>query len=111
MIRKFVVIFVAFFSVASFACPDALPTDNLGFCASFKTAASCYCSESLPGCGRLSMSQIYSLLITRYRSVEAACNSQQHTDAQTCIDDWNCYRLGGIDSQGRACSSTQLACQ
>ncbi|OGV39845.1 MAG: hypothetical protein A3F46_07935 [Legionellales bacterium RIFCSPHIGHO2_12_FULL_42_9] len=111
MIRKLLVIAIAFFSVSSFACINALPTDDVNFCATFKTAAGCYCSESLPGCSRFSMDRIYSLLITRYRTLEAACNSQTNTDPQTCIDGWNCYRLGGIDSQGRVCSSTQLACQ
>ncbi len=111
MMKTLFFIAVAFFSFSSFACSNASPTDDVSFCATFKTAAACYCSESLPGCSRLSMDRIYSLLITRYRTLEAACNSQHHTDAQTCIDDWNCYRLGGIDSQGRACSSTQLPCQ
>jgi len=111
MIKKLFVIAIAFFSLSSFACPDATSTDDVNFCSSFKTAAACYCSESLPGCSRLSMDQIYSLLITRYRTVEAACNSQHNTDAQTCIDDWNCYRLGGMDSRGRFCNSTQLSCR
>ena len=111
MFKKGLFLVVAFLSISAFACPDATSTDDVNFCASFKTATICYCSEALPGCGRLSMNQIYSLLLTRYRTLEAACRSQSHTDAQTCIDDWNCYRLGGMDSHGRACNSTQLACQ
>jgi hypothetical protein len=123
MIRNFFVVLLACLSLSAFAlsdeaidfttfaaCPDATATNDVNFCASFKAAAVCRCSASLPGCGYFSMSKIYTLMLAKYRSLENACNSQHDTDPQTCIDDWNCYLLGGLDSHGNACSSTQLPC-
>jgi len=93
-------------------CPDALPTNNPGFCASFIKAAQCQCSVrgGLPPAMCQDMGKIYSRMIAVYKSVPAACAAQKDAPTQTCIDDWVCYLNGGKDSLGRACSSTGRAC-
>lgn len=110
MFKRFLFVLVAFFSVSSFACTPAQPTSDVNFCETFKTAAGCYCSQSLPGCSRLSMQKIYSLMTTRYGSLEGACKNQSNTSVQDCIDGWNCYLHGGKKANGEACSSTELPC-
>lgn len=110
---------LSFLSFSSFAAPEvysnckqALPTDNPGFCASFKSAAACYCKESGgPGFVCQNMDLVYKLMMERYHhKLQEVCEAQHDTSTQTCIDDWNCYRNGGKDSQGRLCSSTGKVC-
>lgn len=111
MIKKILLAFMCFCSVSSFACPKALPTNDAGFCNSFKTAASCHCLSQAPFPQMCKdMSTIYKSMISMYSTLERACAKQKLTTTQECIDNWNCYLRGGIDSQGRACSSTKRAC-
>ncbi|MDP3559196.1 MAG: hypothetical protein Q8R79_02425 [Legionellaceae bacterium] len=103
---------LCFWSVMVVACPKALPTEDVNFCASFKSVATCHCTASgLPLSLCQDMGILYQRMIIIFKSLEKACEYQKYTSAQDCIDNWNCYRRGGFDSQGHACSTTQLACQ
>ena len=100
-----------FFSASGFACTNAVPTNDINFCSSFKVAATCYCSSSgMPASMCQDMNQLYSRMMSMFGSLQRACGFQRYTTVQDCVDNWNCYLQGGIDSQGRACSSTQRAC-
>lgn len=55
--------------------------------------------------------QVYNIMMARYGSIDMACKFQRETSVQTCIDDWNCYRNGGQDSEGGFCSGTGQACR
>lgn len=110
-------LFLSFLSFSSFAaplysnCPQALPTNNSGFCASFKSVAACHCKESgLPDGTCQNMQTVYQLMIARFGSIKKACEYQHDTSTQVCVDDWKCYRNGGKDSQGNLCSSTGKVC-
>ena len=93
-------------------CPQALPATDPNFCSSFKSSAECHCvSHGLPEGICSNMNSLYDMLIIRFGTLNRVCEYQQDTTTQTCMDDWNCYRLGGTDSQGNACSSTGKACQ
>lgn len=94
------------------SCPKAMDTNNPGFCASFKTAAICHCTSSgIPAGMCQDMKALYDRMIGLFGSMEKACRYQKDTTPQNCIDSWNCYRKGGKDSQGRACSSTGNPCK
>ncbi len=96
----------------AFACTNALPTNNAGFCSSFKTAATCYCtSSSFPAGMCQDMEALYNRMMGVFGSLEKACAFQKYTDPQDCIDNWNCYRKGGHDSQKRLCSATGKSCK
>ncbi|MBI2785206.1 MAG: hypothetical protein HYX60_02400 [Legionella longbeachae] len=113
MIRGIFVGLMSLFSVSSFSfsCPNALPTNSEGFCASFKSVAICYCtSTGLPSGMCQDMKMLYARMISIYGSLSNACNAQKYTTPQDCMDNWNCYRLGGVDSRGRLCSSNKKAC-
>lgn len=122
MIKKILVCCLFLFSVTAFAlpahgpskifaCPQAAATSDPGFCPSFKTVADCHCLEAGYPEGMCDdMALLYDAMISAYGSLENACAAQTDTDPQTCVDDWTCYRNGGTDSQGRACSSTGNAC-
>ncbi|WED41800.1 hypothetical protein [Legionella cardiaca] len=100
------------FSVFAASCPNALPTNDANFCPSFKTAAICYCTASgLPSGVCQDMNVLYTRLIAYFGSIQKACEYQHYTSTQDCIDNWNCYLYGGVDSRGRLCSSTKRACQ
>jgi hypothetical protein len=113
MIRRIFAVLLCFFSLSAFAaCTNAVPTDNPAFCASFKTTAICYCTASgLPPMMCQDMNMLYARLVSVFGSLQKACEYQRYTSPQDCMDNWNCYRLGGVDSRGRICSSTRLACQ
>ena len=99
--------------VASLAnCPQALATTDPNFCGSFKTAAVCFCSLSLPAGKCQDLGQIYKFMIGLHGSIENACRHQppKGTTPQICIDDWYCYLNGGVNSQGALCSSTGNKC-
>lgn len=121
------VFFAVLFSVVTFSsfsanysdnsasnCGKALPTDNPGFCTSFSTVAKCYCTASgVPKVFCSSMKLIYNQMVAIYGSIDNACRSPlstQNTTAQDCIDNWKCFLHGGVDSQGRVCSSNQQRC-
>ena len=91
-------------------CPSALPTNNPAFCASFLTAATCYCSKSLPSKMCADINLIYQRMIALFGTIEKACKFQTETSVQTCLDDWQCYLKGGTDSQNGLCSGTGRAC-
>lgn len=112
MIQRIFAVLMCFFSLSAFAaCSNAVPTDNPAFCASFKAAATCYCTESgLPPMMCQDMNMLYGRLIAVFGSLQRACEYQKYSSTQDCIDSWSCYRFGGVDSRGRLCSSTQQAC-
>lgn len=92
-------------------CPQAVPTTDPNFCSSFKSVAQCHCIDSgLPASICQDVNTIYNRMISIFHSVQRACEYQRDTSTQTCIDDWNCYRLGGADSKGGLCSSTGSIC-
>lgn len=113
MMKTLLAALVYVFSASCFAiCPNALPTNHPGFCPSFKTAAVCYCTSSgLPGGVCQDMNALYNRMIAVFGSLKRACDYQRYTTPQDCVDNWTCYLRGGVDSQGRACSSTKKACQ
>jgi|SRR5580704_4658984 hypothetical protein len=115
MIKRIFVFCMYLFSLSTFAytnilftapspCTDALPTDNKDFCPSFRSAATCYCASSgLPQGMCLDMTALYNRMISVFGSLQKACEYQRYTTTQDCIDNWTCYRSGGIDSHGRIC--------
>ena len=112
MFKRFLMIAMSTLSLASFACTNALPTDDANFCSSFQTAATCYCmAAGLPASQCQNLNLVYERMLFVYKSLENACAHQNQTTAQNCVDNWNCYRNGGIDSQGRSCSGTTLSCR
>lgn len=113
MIKKIIAAgFIYSLSVVSFACPHALATDNPAFCSSFKTAAVCHCTASgLPFGICQDMHVLYNRMIIIFKTLEKACEYQHHTSTQECVDNWRCYLVGGVDSQGRPCSSNQHPCE
>ncbi|WP_084273736.1 hypothetical protein [Legionella fairfieldensis] len=114
MMRIIIAVFTCFFYVSGYAvCPNALPTNDVNFCASFKDTAGCHCRELLPKGGALCNNPhlIYETMLIRYKSLQNACATQTYTSAQDCMDNWSCYLNGGVDSHGRICSSTRLACR
>lgn len=111
MIKKVMLFCLMTFSIASFACPDALSTDHPEFCPSFKTAATCYCTSSgLPSVFCQNIEFVYQRMIGFFGSLQRACKHQSHTTVQKCVDNWNCYLHGGYDSQGMPCSNTTKPC-
>lgn len=116
--KRTLILLACAFSMSSFAggallkCPQALPTDSPKFCPSFKSVAECHCvSAGLPKMMCQNVESIYTRMISMFGSLQKACEYQKDTTVQTCIDDWNCYRKGGKDSQGRLCSSTGKSCR
>jgi hypothetical protein len=112
--RLILLLFVCILSLPSFAlsgCPQGLPTSDVNFCSSFKTVAICHCTAmGIPRFLCKNMNNLYKTMILRYGSVDNACESQQDTSKQNCLDGWTCYRNGGSNSQGKLCSSTGKAC-
>lgn len=105
------IVFLSIMNVAAFACDRALPTNDVNFCPSFKSVAICYCTSSgLPAGMCQDMNALYNRLLSTFGSLQKACEFQRYTSTQDCMDNWNCYRVGGADSQGRLCRSSGLAC-
>lgn len=112
MIKKIAISSMLAFSLSAYSCPSALPTDNVSFCSSFKSVATCYCTSSgLPSGMCQDMNQLYNRMVVVFGSLKKACDYQHYTTPQDCMNNWNCYRTGGVDSTGKQCSSTQRACQ
>ena len=112
MMKQFLIILMSLASFQMFACTNALPTDDSNFCSSFKSAATCYCiAAGQPSRQCEDLDVLYGRMIYVYKTLEKACNHQTQTSVQNCIDNWNCYRNGGIDSEGRSCSGTTLSCR
>ncbi len=114
IIKKTVGLIACLFSVAAFAasnCPQATVSSHPNFCHSFKVSAECHCSNSgLPKGMCTNMSTLYNRMISTFGTLQRACEFQRNTPAAVCIEDWNCYRLGGKNSNG-LCSSTGRACE
>jgi hypothetical protein len=113
MMRRILAVLMCFFSLSAFsaACTNAVPTNDPGFCPSFKTAAICYCIASgLPAIMCQDMNLLYARMISVFGSLRKACEYQKYTPPEDCVDNWNCYRLGDVDSRGRLCSSNKNAC-
>lgn len=86
---------------ASSACPQAKPVYSPEFCASFKIAAQCHCSERklpLPLC--TDINALYNYL--KSLGIEMACHLQKDTSTKECIDNWKCY-FTGKDSEQKDC--------
>lgn len=117
MIKKIMTSFVCiaavtFFSTAQASCPIATATNSPAFCDSFKTAAQCHCTSSgLPRGMCTNMESLYNRMTSMLGSLRKACEYQHDTTTQNCIDSWNCYRHGGMNSQNELCSGTGSACQ
>lgn len=115
MLKKFAIVLFSLMCTASFAenlaCPQAVPTNSPSFCASYKSVAYCNClAHGMPSDKCADMNWIYTEMLVIYGTQDRACRAQKETTPQICNDDWNCYRLGGKDSQGRLCSSTGNHC-
>lgn len=110
--KNMIAAFLCCISMSGFACSSASSTDDVTFCSSFKDVATCHCtSTGLPKGLCNNMKSLYSRMLIIFGSLEKACAYQHNTSEQECIDDWNCYMRGGVDSQGKSCSSTQLPCE
>jgi hypothetical protein len=97
--------------VFALACAKALPTDSPKFCASFKVAATCYCTSSgLPAGMCQDMNALYKRMVGVFGTLQKACEFQKYTSTQDCMDNWNCYLFGGTDSRGKLCSATKNPC-
>jgi hypothetical protein len=109
--KKIIIMMMSLLSTGLLACPKALPTDDVNFCSSFKSVATCYCTSSgLPSSLCQDTRVIYQRMIAMFQTLEKACEYQKYTSKQDCMDNWNCYLFGGVDSRGRICSSTQKPC-
>lgn len=112
MTKRIFAVFIYFCSFSVFSCTNALPTNNPGFCPSFKVAAVCYCTASgVPSSMCQNMTILYHTMKARFGTLKRACEHQNYTTTQDCIDNWNCYRQGGTNSRGERCSSTALPCE
>ncbi|MDP3706399.1 MAG: hypothetical protein Q8R24_10930 [Legionellaceae bacterium] len=103
-------IFSFSFAAHAASCPTAAPSNTPGFCSSFKVAAQCHCSKSLPAGMCTDERQLYKRMTAAYGSLQRACESQHETSAQECVDDWNCYLSGGLTSKSELCSGSGTAC-
>ena len=98
-------------NLAAATCPRATASSSLDFCSSFAVAAECHCQAS--GLRRdmcLNHDVLYKRMIITFGSLQRACEFQHDTTAQECIDDWNCFRNGGVTSDNQLCSGTGKAC-
>ena len=117
MVKKIAImwvsLFLAFYFNTTFAaCPQASPSSTPGFCSTFKLVAQCHCTSSgLPKGMCMNMHSLYDRMIAMFGSVRRACEYQRDTSVQNCIDSWNCYRSGGVNSNGELCSGTGSACE
>lgn len=103
--------FFSVVSIQSFACPQALPVDDPGFCQSFSDVARCYCqSQGLPARMCSNVQLIYNRMISTFGSIDRACRYQRENTYQNCLDDWQCFLNGGVLADGRVCSGTGLPC-
>lgn len=97
--------------VFSANCPFATPSNSSSFCASFKVAAECHCTSSgLPKGMCINMDLLYDRMISMFGTLERACQFQHHTSFDVCVENWNCYRHGGMTIGHELCSGTGKAC-
>lgn len=105
------VLLLSLSSVGWASCPLATAITSPDFCESFKMATECHCALSGLPKGRCSnMSLVYKMMIDMLGPLHISCSHQHYTSTQECIDDWNCYRYGGLTSDGQLCSGTGRAC-
>lgn len=103
---------IGFTRAVTAACPTAVSSNLPGFCNSFKSVAECHCTSSgLPKGMCQNMKLLFTRMISTFGSVQRACEFQHDTSVQTCIEAWNCYRLGGQNSNNQLCSGTGLPCE
>lgn len=92
-------------------CPKSSSLNQNTFCSQFKAAATCHCTSSgMPEKLCLKPETVYKRMLMVFGTQQKACEYQQDTSTQSCMDSWNCYRLGGKDSEGRLCSGTGHSC-
>ncbi len=104
--------FFQFFIATTHAnCALAEAITSPDFCKSFETVAACHCVSSGVPAGMCNMDWIYTHMVDVFKDQQRACDHQKDVPAQACMDDWNCYRHGGTDSQGNLCSGTGKSCQ
>src|SRR5580693_2747985 len=125
MMKQIFVFILAFFTISAFAvtnkvtpvnnvalpedCKKADPIDSPTFCTTFEAAAKCYCRNASPiPAACKSASKVYEYMLSvHHGNLEKACkyaaDHQPGTTPQECIDDWNCWRSGGRDSNGKLC--------
>jgi len=93
-------------------CPHAVPSNHPNFCNSFANVAKCHCTEAgLPGGMCSDVNAIYNRMIAIFGNQRKACQYQKDTSVQECMDDWNCYRLGGKNSLAQLCSNSGRSCK
>jgi len=122
--RKIFFVFLLLFSMSTFAaentayCAKCPPTTSKNFCKQFEAIAKCHCMNDLGGLPEplcRDMNVTYQRMIAAFGSQEAACRWQEknatpeRTSYSQCMKDWNCYRLGGSNSEG-LCSGTGKKC-
>ncbi len=120
--KRILALSALFLSVSCFSstfptyCDPAPPVTDSKFCAAFKASAQCHCQADgkLPEGMCLDMNVVYSRMIGKFHTQQEACDWQKMhgvpvtTESQECMDDWDCYRLGG-DHHG-LCSGTGNKC-
>jgi len=135
MVSRILVLLLCFISLSCFAspaadlsassdlrrgCPQAPATTSGDFCGGFKTSAYCHCIEKgMDASVCDDMNQVYDAMMAYFRdspegALAGACSygeaQEDGVPKQVCMDDWNCYRNGGANSQGGLCSSTGQTC-
>jgi hypothetical protein len=98
-------------SIVAFSCSNAKATNEVGFCDSFKEEVFCHCvAKGWPKQMCENMDFLYKSMINFYDTLDNACHAQNDTTHANCMDNWNCYRKGGLNTHNEKCSSTGLAC-
>jgi hypothetical protein len=85
----------SFINPAGSSCGRAVPTNDPGFCASFKSVAYCHCAveHGMPGAICNDMNRLLQIMIATYGNLWNVCSPRVQHDApqQECVDDWNFY--------------------
>ncbi len=101
---------------ASNDCGDSnVHATDAAFCGNFSKAAICDCKAKAGILGPIfcgNMDAVYKAMMTKYPSIEAACNDQSPANLrQACIDNWHCFRNGGKTAGGAQCSGSGKSCR
>jgi hypothetical protein len=131
MVKRIIILLLCFISCSTFAvsatssqpssklrmsCPQAPVNTSGDFCNGFKASGYCHCDEKgMDAAVCEDMNQVYSAMMGYFsNSLDEACQYGEYEDGgvpkQVCIDDWNCYRNGGVNPQGGLCNSTGAKC-
>lgn len=112
--KVFMSILLLSFSSSIFSastCPLAAAITSSEFCSSFKAVTECHCALSgVPKSMCSNMNLFYKMMIDVLGPLQRSCAAQHYVPTQECIDDWNCYRYGGLTTDGQLCSGTGHAC-